>query len=76
MAVITGNRQLAARARDIADRAGNGTLGRQAGLCLAVCLGTTSGTAAAMRALHEIEQPEIRERAAQLLGELTRETTT
>ena len=71
MTVITGNRQLAARARDIADRAGRGTLDRQAGLCLAVCLAPPTALPQPCAPCTRSKQPEIRERAVQMLGKLT-----
>ena len=68
--VVVGNRQLAARARDIAARAPRPSLDRSAALCLAVCLATTGSVNAATRALGDVEQPEIRQAAAQLLARL------
>jgi hypothetical protein len=71
--VIIGNRQLAARARDIAERAPRGTLERRAAGCLAVALGTTQSATAARKVLAGIGQDDIRIRADQLLGELQQE---
>jgi hypothetical protein len=70
MTVITGNRQLAARARDLAGRAPSGSLDRRAALCVAVLLGTTKTAAGARQALSKIDQADIRTRAETLLGEL------
>lgn len=73
MTVITGNRQLAARARDIAGRAPRGSLERKAAGVLAVALGTTRSATAARKVLGEVDQDDIRNRAGALLGELLEE---
>jgi hypothetical protein len=56
----------------MADRA---SLDRRSWACLGVLLATTKTTAAARGLLAEIEQPAIRERARQLLGEVLQEAT-
>jgi hypothetical protein len=68
--VVTGNRLLAARARDLADRAPQGSLECKAAGCVAVLLDDTRTVAAARRLLGEIGQDDTRERARQLLAEL------
>jgi len=61
------NHDLAKRAAAHAQLSPPGSPGRQAGLCLAVCLGTTSSLAAARRALADIGQDDLRAAAAVLL---------
>ena len=73
MTVTTGNRTLAARARDLADHASAGSLERKAAGCLAVALGTTSTVTAARKILGDIARADIRDRAAQMLAELADE---
>jgi hypothetical protein len=68
--VVTGNRLLAARARDLARRAPRGSVECKAAGCLAVLLDDTRSTAAARRLLAEIGQDDVRNRAGQLLAEL------
>jgi hypothetical protein len=68
---MTGNQQLAERARQLAGRAGNGTRERKAALCLAVALGTTGTLASARKALRLIDADAIRQAAAKLLDDLT-----
>ena len=67
---VTGNRQLAARARDLAARTGE-PVARRAALCCAVALGETRTAAAARKVLDEITQEHIRQAAIELLGDLT-----
>jgi len=64
------NAVLAARARDLAAQSPRGSTDRLGALGLSACLATTSSAAAARKALAEIEQPAIRTRAAEILGEL------
>ena len=64
------NRDLAAQARDLAGRAPRGSVDRPAGLCAAVCLGSTRTAAAAREALAGIGPADVRTRAAQILAEL------
>ncbi|MGO9079905.1 MAG: hypothetical protein ACLQDY_12805 [Streptosporangiaceae bacterium] len=64
---ITGNRQLAARARDLA---GQAAVDRRAWLCLGVALGTTRTTSAARQSLDGIPLADVRARAIDLLSEL------
>jgi len=71
--VVTGNRQLADRARDLAAQAPRGSLERKAAGCLAVALSTTGTVPAARKVLGMIETADIRDRAGQLLGELLQE---
>jgi hypothetical protein len=75
MTVITGNRQLAARARDLADRAARGSLERRAAGVLAVALGTTRSAAAARKVLGDVDQAGIRDRAGEILAELLDDLT-
>jgi hypothetical protein len=67
-----GNRTLAARCTDMASRGGPD---RSAWLCLAICYGTTRTGRAARQALDLIPADHVRDRAAQLLGDLTRQET-
>ena len=69
------NRQLAARARDLAARASAGSLERKAAGCLAVLLDQTRSATAARKLLGEIGQDNVRDRAGQLLGELLAQGT-
>ena len=73
MTVTIGNRQLAARARDIAERAPRGTLERRAAGVLSIALGTTRSAGAARKVLAEVDQDDIRIRAEQILDELLRD---
>ncbi len=73
MTVITGNRQLAARARDLADHAPNGSLERRSAGVLAVALGTTRSVTSARQVLDDIDRADIRNRARELLTELLEE---
>jgi hypothetical protein len=68
--VITGNRQLAERARDIALHAPAGTLTRRAAGCAAVALGTTNSLTAAREALGLVRLDDVRQAALQLLDHL------
>jgi hypothetical protein len=68
--VVTGNRVLAARARDLADRAPRGSVECKAAGCLAVLLDQTRSATAARKLLGEIGQADVRVRAGQLLAEL------
>jgi hypothetical protein len=68
--VVTGNRLLAARARDLADRAPRGSIECRAAGCVAVLLEQTRTVAAARKLLGEIGQADVRDRAGQLLAEL------
>ncbi len=73
-AVILGNRQLAARARDLADRAPRGSLGRKAALSAAVLLDETRSIAAARKLLQRAAaDPEIRQAASDVLDDLGQE---
>lgn len=76
MTVITGNRQLAERARDLGNRAPGASLERKAAICLAVALGTTGTVAAARKALDVIGLADIRNRAEELLAELVQDAST
>jgi hypothetical protein len=67
---VTGNRQLAGRARDMADRSG---LRRRAWLCVSVALAETRTVTAARAALADIPVTEVRDLAAQLLEQLATE---
>lgn len=67
---ITGNRLLAAQARDLARRAPRASLECKAAGCLAVLLDETRSAAAARKLLGEIGPVDIRERAGRLLAEL------
>jgi len=71
--VTTGNRTLAARARDLANSASAGSLERKAAGCLAVALGTTNTVTAARKVLSDITTADIRDRATQMLAELADE---
>jgi hypothetical protein len=71
--VIIGNRQLAARARDIALDAPPGTLTRRSAGCVAVALATTNTLAAAREALGLVRLDEVRAAAVQLLDHLGRD---
>jgi hypothetical protein len=71
VSVTTGNRQLAARARDLADHAAPGSTERRAAGCAAVALGTTSTTDAARRTLGHLWQADIRTAALAILDQLT-----
>lgn len=75
MTTAVSNSDLAAQARELADRAPRGSIDRPAALCSAVCLATTRTTAAARKALADIGPADIRTRAGQLLGELLSDTT-
>jgi hypothetical protein len=75
MTVQVGNRTLAARCTAMASRGGPD---RPAWLCLAICYGTTRTTRtarAARQALDLIPGDHVRDRAAQLLGDLDRQDT-
>jgi hypothetical protein len=67
---VTGNRLLAARARDLARRAPQGSVECKAAGCVAVLLDQTRSAAAARVLLGEIGPVDVRVRAAQLLAEL------
>jgi hypothetical protein len=73
--VITGNRQLAARARDLAARATD-TTDRKAALCCAVAFDTTRTVMAARKVLDRVTQHHIRQAAIELLGDITGEANT
>ena len=73
--VVVGNRQLAARARDLAARAPRGSIECKAAGCLAVLLDATRSATAARKLLGEIGQDNVRDRAGQLLGELLAQGT-
>lgn len=64
---VTGNRLLAARARDMADRA---MTQRKAWLSVAVALDTTRSLTAARAALDDVSHP-VRDLACQFLHQLT-----
>jgi hypothetical protein len=68
--VTIGNRQLAARARDLAERAPRGTLERRGAGVLSIALGTTLSATAARKVLAEVDQDDIRARAEEILAEL------
>ncbi len=72
-AVILGNRQLAAGARDLADRAPRGSLERKACLSAAVLLDETRSVGSARKLLGEIADPGIRQAASEVLDDLGRE---
>jgi HEAT repeat protein len=67
---MTTNADLATGARQLAAAAPDGSLGRRAYGCAAVVLSTTGSLAAARRALADIADPEIRDAAAEVLGQL------
>jgi hypothetical protein len=70
--MTTGNRQLAAQARDIANAAAPGTLQRRAAGVTAVCLATTRNLTAARQVLDAAGlDSDVHQAAAQLLDELT-----
>jgi hypothetical protein len=72
MTVITGNRQLAERARDLADRARPGSIERKAAACAAVALATTRTLTAARDVLDGWDgPPDVRAAALAVLGDLT-----
>jgi hypothetical protein len=70
---ITGNRTLAARARDLAKQAGRGTLGRRGALVLAVALDETRSVRSARKLLDDLDQADVRDAARQLLDDLITE---
>ncbi len=74
--VTTGNRQLAARARDLAARAPSGSAERKTALVAAVALDETRTVAAARGVLRMLDYPgqaSIRRAALDLLGQLAGE---
>jgi hypothetical protein len=71
-----GNAALAARARDLAGQAGRGSVDRLAGLSLSACLSTATSIAGARKALAEIERPDLRQRAGEILAELVDRSST
>jgi hypothetical protein len=72
--VITGNRILAVRARDLADQALPGTLARKAAGCATVALATTRTVAAARAVLAAGRlDDDVRQAAIELLGQLSHE---
>jgi hypothetical protein len=71
MTVITGNRQLAARARELAGAAAPGTLARKAAGAVCIALATTKSLTAARGVLTGWDGPaDVRSAAAQLLEDL------
>jgi hypothetical protein len=70
---VTGNRLLAARARDIARQARSDPPVRRAALCLAVILDDTRTLAAARKLLPTLDdvRPGLRDPAARILDLLT-----
>jgi hypothetical protein len=70
---VTGNRLLAARARDLGTRAPRGSLDRKAALCAAVALDETRSLRAARLVLDDLDQADVRDAARQLLDDLTTE---
>lgn len=66
------NRDLAARARQLAAAAERGSLGRRAYGCAAVALATTGTMTAARRALSAVQPAEVQTAALVALVELER----
>ena len=64
---MTDRKQLAARARQLADQAG---LDRRAWLSVSVLLSTTTSNRGARNALADIRDRDIRDRSAELLDQL------
>ncbi|MGH3300356.1 MAG: hypothetical protein ACRDOK_01530 [Streptosporangiaceae bacterium] len=76
MSSTTTNRELADRARQLAERSAG--LQRRAALCASVALGTTGTVGAARNALADVLQGDVRDAAMDLVGQLaasTRSTT-
>lgn len=73
--VITGNKLLAARARQLADEAPPCSVARKAALSAAVLLDETRSIAAARKLLGEVADDTIRQAASDLLGQLGQLTT-
>ena len=68
---MTANRDLAERARQLADRAPRGSFERKVAGCASVALTTTTTTAGARKALREWDGPaDIRGGAVKLLDQL------
>lgn len=67
------NSELAARAQLRADQARSGSLERRAAGCVVVLLATSKTLAGARRNLPEIPLDDVRQAAADLLGQLTHE---
>jgi hypothetical protein len=72
---VTGNRELAARARGLADQAPAGSLERKAALSAAILLDETRTVAAARKLLGEIVNDVMRQAAGELLGQPTTQPT-
>lgn len=75
MIPATGNGDLAAHARALADRPQCGAMDRKAALCVAVCLQTTKTLGAARKALAEIRIGPVRKAATELFDHITTEET-
>jgi hypothetical protein len=73
---MTGNRDLADRARQLADGAPNGSAGRKAYGCAAVVLGQTRSVTAARKVLASECPGEIRDAALAALDQIAAEETT
>ncbi len=71
--MTAGNQELAAQARDHADAAPAGSLGRKAWACAAVALGTTGTIATARKVLALVRPAEVREATLAALGQLATE---
>ena len=70
---ITGNRSLAARARDVARHAARGSTERKAALCAAVALDESRSVRGALSLLDDLDDPHIAQAAADLLDQLATE---
>jgi len=72
MTIIEGNRILSARASDLAARAEHGTVERKAAGVASIALATTKSLAAARQVLGSADLgDDVRERAVEILGQLT-----
>jgi hypothetical protein len=72
---MTANRDLAGRARQLADGAPNGSAGRKAYGCAYVALTTTGTIAGARKALGDVYPPEVGRDAMAALDQLAQEVS-
>ncbi|HEY1914255.1 MAG TPA: hypothetical protein VGH27_01655 [Streptosporangiaceae bacterium] len=66
----TGNRTLAARAREVARQAPRGSVERRSALCAVVALDDSRSVATARKVLAGLDDAAIRQAAIDLIGEL------
>ena len=65
---MNSNKEMATRAQQLAKRSDG--LQRRAAMCASVALGTTGSVAAARNALTVLWQPDLKEAALDLIGQL------